>query len=101
MCKCHGRCSFSKIAWVLVVIGGLNWGLVGVGMLMGSDLNLVAMLLGSGTIAAVVYLVVGLATLANIFGCRCSKCKEAMGNCMGCKVSGDKPMGGATPSASM
>lgn len=45
------------IAAVLVVIGALNWGLVGV-----AKFDLVAALLGSGSIlAAIVYTVVGLA----------------------------------------
>jgi uncharacterized membrane protein YuzA (DUF378 family) len=87
----------SKIAWILVVIGGLNWGLVGLGMLFGTmgGWNLVSMIFGYGTLAAIVYLLVGIATVATLFGCKCKKCKDAAGNCMGCKVAGDKPMGGA------
>ncbi len=82
-------CGASKIAWVLVVIGGINWGLVGLGMLMGSDWNVVGMILGSWpTVLAIVYLLVGIATLAKLFGCKCKKCK----NCM---VSA--PMGGSAP----
>ena len=47
------------IAWVLVVVGGLNWGLVGA-----FDYNLVDSLLGAGTmLAKVVYILVGLAAL--------------------------------------
>jgi uncharacterized membrane protein YuzA (DUF378 family) len=87
---------YSKIAWILIMIGGVNWGLVGVGMLMSSDWNVVAMILGSGTVAAVVYLLVGVAAIVTIFGCKCKKCKAAEGNCMGCKVENPKP---ASPSA--
>lgn len=44
------------IAWVLVIIGGLNWGLVGL-----LDFNLVSMLLGDMTMASrIVYDLVGL-----------------------------------------
>ncbi|MEK6849094.1 MAG: DUF378 domain-containing protein [Nanoarchaeota archaeon] len=51
--------SFEWIAWVIVVIGGLNWGLVGF-----FDYNLVTSLLGSGTLATkIVYDVVGLAAV--------------------------------------
>ncbi len=80
-CNCggHGGCGPAKLAWILVLIGGLNWGLVGAGMLMGSDWNVVGMLLGSWpTVVAVVYLLVGIATLVKIFGCPCKKCKDCM-----------------------
>jgi uncharacterized membrane protein YuzA (DUF378 family) len=91
-CHCHGKCGAAKIAWILVLVGGLNWGLVGVGMLIGTPLNLVSMLLGSmPVVEAVVYLVVGISTIVSIFGCPCKNCKDASGNCAECKVEGDKP----------
>ena len=37
----------ATIGWWLVVIGAVNWGLVGLGYWMGSQWNLVNMLLGS------------------------------------------------------
>ncbi len=44
----------------LLIIGGLNWGLVGIGMLIGKPLNLVNMLLGwSQPVEAIVYILVG------------------------------------------
>lgn len=46
------------IAAVLLVIGGLNWGLVGV-----ADVNAVAMLFGQSVIATAVYVLVGLAAI--------------------------------------
>lgn len=57
------------MCWVvslLVVIGGLNWGLVGLGALMGSgtNLNVVNLLLGSvPMVESIVYLLVGVAAL--------------------------------------
>ena len=50
------------IGMILVMVGALNWGLVGLGMLMGgAGWNVVAMLLGGmPTIEAVVYVLVGL-----------------------------------------
>jgi len=52
------------VAWKLVVIGALNWGLVGIN----SNYDLVAMVLGSGTPAARgVYIVIGLAALVVIY----------------------------------
>ncbi|MDY6765898.1 MAG: DUF378 domain-containing protein [Candidatus Nanohaloarchaea archaeon] len=53
---------------VLVIVGALNWGLVGVGGFMGSNLNLVELLLGSVPVVEnVVYLLVGLAGLYEIW----------------------------------
>jgi len=49
------------IAKILVLVGAINWGLVGLGNLMGSDMNVVHMLLGSmETLENVVYVLVGL-----------------------------------------
>lgn len=51
--------AFDWIALVLVLVGGLNWGLVGA-----FDFNLVAMLFGEESVLSrIVYVVVGLATL--------------------------------------
>ena len=83
--KCSGwshGCTFRKIRKVLLLVGGFNWGLVGVGMLMGSDLNVVHMLLGAWpTVEAIVYVLVGLAAVMKLVGCRCSKC---MAECEAC-----------------
>jgi hypothetical protein len=49
-------------AWVLVVIGAINWGLVGV-----ANLNLVEAILGLGTLTQVVYILVGLAGLYSVW----------------------------------
>ncbi|MBD3318432.1 DUF378 domain-containing protein [Candidatus Woesearchaeota archaeon] len=52
------------VATVLVVVGGLNWGLVGVGMLATTNLNLVNLIFGSiPTLEAIVYLLVGLSAV--------------------------------------
>ncbi len=51
------------IAAILLVIGGLNWGLVGI-----ADFNLVTYVLGSMDILArIVFAIVGLAALYQIF----------------------------------
>lgn len=55
------------IAVWLVIIGGLNWGLVGIGMLAGTNLNVVNLIFGSiSWLEAVVYLLVGLAALMKL-----------------------------------
>lgn len=55
------------VATLLVVVGALNWGLVGLGWLVGggADWNVVHMLLGSfgTTVEALVYVLVGLSGL--------------------------------------
>lgn len=71
--SCSKGCSAMKlIAKILVIIGGLNWGLVGVGMILGKSWNLVNMLLGSmPTTEAVVYVLVGISAILMIFRCKC------------------------------
>lgn len=70
--------SCSKLAWfskLLLVIGGVNWGLVGLAMLFGAEganWNVVNLLLGSWPVVeGIVYLLVGLAglhILMHLFG---------------------------------
>lgn len=93
-CNCHGRCVWSKIGWILVLVGAVNWGLVGLGMLLGNagGWNVVAMIFGSGTLAAIVYLLVGISAVVSIVGCPCKKCKDAKANCVSCKVEASKPV---------
>lgn len=50
------------VSFILIIVGALNWGLVGLGSFVGSDLNLVHLILGSvPMLESLVYLVVGLA----------------------------------------
>lgn len=49
-------------AFVLVMVGALNWGLVGF-----FNWNLVEMLFGFGTIARIIYALVGLSALWSIW----------------------------------
>ncbi len=51
------------VAWVLVVLGALNWGLIAV-----ADLNLLTAILGAtGGFADVVYILIGLGGLYQIW----------------------------------
>jgi len=53
----------------------LNWGLVGVGMLVDTNLNIVNWLLGPWPIVeAIVYVIVGLATIAVLTSKKCKSC---------------------------
>lgn len=57
--------ALGKIAWVLVIVGALNWGLVGINM----EWNVVNMLVGAWPIVLkIVYLLVGLSALVLLFG---------------------------------
>lgn len=52
------------IAFILLIIGGLNWGLVGLGGFVGADWNVVNMILGSWPpIEWIVYILVGLSAI--------------------------------------
>ena len=90
MCGTKGGCATNVVVNTLLVVGGLNWGLTGVGMLMMQNWNVVNMLLGNmPTIEAVVYVLVGLAALMKLIGCKCAKCKAC--------VCGVTPTAPATP----
>lgn len=67
------------VATVLMVVGGLNWGLVGLGTLLKMNLNVVNLILGSWPmVEAVVYLLVGVSSVLFLMGmmkggCGCDK----------------------------
>ena len=91
MCKdcCKkGSCTTYSITKILVIIGGVNWGLVGLGMLLGNiDWNVVKMILGSvPVLEAVVYVLTGVAAVMMIFGCKCGKCMS----CVSCALDEKK-----------
>ena len=76
-CCLKGSCAMYLITKILVIIGGINWGLVGLGMILGKESawNLVSLLLGSMPIVeALVYILVGVAAVLMIFSCKCRKC---------------------------
>lgn len=56
-------CLIDWIALILVIIGGLNWGLIGL-----FNFNLVGLIFGEMTILSrIIYIVVGLASLYTIY----------------------------------
>jgi uncharacterized protein len=87
MCKsmsncCKSCCVPALIGKILLIVGGINWGLYGIGMLMESNWNVVNLLLGSlPTIEAIVYILVGVAAVMAIFGCKCKKCEVECASC--------------------
>lgn len=64
------------VSWVLLVVGGLNWGLMGVGLG-----NVLESILGSG-LSTIVYILVGLAAVYDLFNHR-SYCKNCGKGSMG------------------
>lgn len=67
----NGMNSWNWLDWlamILVIVGALNWGLVGVGGLLDSNLNLVNLIFGfSPAVENIVYLLVGLAGVYAIY----------------------------------
>lgn len=61
------------IAWVLLIVGGLNWGLIGA-----FDFNLVETIFGFGSVLSrIIYILVGLAAIVGIWHCCCCKDKNS------------------------
>ena len=91
------KCTPSSIAYWLVVIGAVNWGLVGVAGLLGDgNWNVVDLLLGSWPVVEnIVYVLVGLSAIVLVKGCRCGSCKDGVcdsgaGNCSGSSEGGSE-----------
>jgi uncharacterized membrane protein YuzA (DUF378 family) len=56
------------IAFILATVGGLNWGLIGLGGFMGKDLDVVGMVLGGMPQTEwVVFILVGLSAIYLVF----------------------------------
>ena len=63
------------LSFILLIVGGLNWGLVGLGGFLGGNWNLVYMILGSWPmLESLVYVLVGLAAVYEVathkYNCR-------------------------------
>ena len=56
---------FDILIWVLLITGGLNWGLVGL-----FDFNLVSFIFGQTIVPRIVYTLVGLAALYDVIAVR-------------------------------
>lgn len=59
------------IACILVIVGALNWGLVGLGGFMGANWNVVNLVLGAWPqVEWIVYVLVGIAGVMHMKSCR-------------------------------
>lgn len=74
-----------QISYWLLVIGGLNWGLVGLGLLLGgANWDVVNLLLGGiPYLAEVVYVLVGAAAIVSVVSGGCRKCMPKGGGAPG------------------
>jgi len=63
------------IAYALVFVGGINWGLIGL-----LDMNLVSMIFGSTGLESLIYILVGLSTVFVIY--------DHFQSCKMCKMGG-------------
>lgn len=79
----NGKCCWGTlIAKVLVVVGAVNWGLVGIGGFVGTNLNVVNLLLGGWPqVEWVVYILVGLAGLMMAWECMAACKGGGKGEC--------------------
>jgi len=68
----EGRRIIKLIAYILVIVGALNWAMVGL-----FQLDVVARLLGAGTMGAkIVYVLIGLGAVILLVMCRGHECKK-------------------------
>lgn len=89
-------CGLAMVAHWLLVIGGINWGLVGLGALFGANWNVVALVVGwLPYVEHIVYILVGVSAIIEVVGCPCPTCKAGRACCGSCKHD-DMP---ATPAA--
>lgn len=68
-------CAVCNIVGILVIIGALNWGLVGA-----LQINLVDQIFGAGSgLSRVIYVLVGLAGIVKLVSCfkECPCCKKS------------------------
>lgn len=84
-------CFASKAMWVLLLVGALNWGLVGIGGFFGNDWNLVLLLFGGWAwLENFIYLLVGLSGAMMLMGgCKCVTCKAYCCKKESCEVKTD------------
>jgi len=76
MGMCKGCCGLHKTSYILLLIGGLNWGLVGLGGFLGGNWNLVNLLLGAWpSLEWIVYILVGLSAIMMLTYGKCKACK--------------------------
>lgn len=77
--------SLHMVTFILLIVGGVNWGLTGLGGFMGGNWNLVNMILGSWpALEWLVYVLVGLSAVYEVFThkANCKMCGSTAGGMM-------------------
>ncbi len=67
----------STIGYYLVILGAINWGLVGIGAFFGLNLNVVSLVAGAvmfNALENIVYIIIGIAGVMTLVGCKCATC---------------------------
>ena len=70
------------VSWILIIVGGLNWGLVGLGGFVGGNWNLVSAILGSWPqLEWLVYVLVGASAVYEVVTHKknCKMCGSSSG----------------------
>lgn len=79
------------VTWILLIIGGLNWGLTGIGGFAGANWNIVNLILGAWPqVEWIVYVLVGLSAVYEIIVHK-QNCRYCGGMKMGTQ-QGSMPM---------
>ena len=80
--KCNSKCLETiKITKVLVIIGALNWGLVGIGGFLELNWNVVNFIFGNFSyLENIIYILVGLSAVLMLKKCG-GKCQKKEGTC--------------------
>lgn len=74
-------CMASSIGYYLILVGAVNWGLVGLGGFFGADWNIVHMIFGGiPVVESAVYVIVGIAGVMTFIGCKCKTCVSCQVN---------------------
>lgn len=74
-------CMMSTIGYYLILVGAVNWGLVGLGGFLGGDWNVVHMIFGGmASVESAVYVIVGIAGIMTFVGCKCATCTSCRVN---------------------
>ncbi|MFZ2555243.1 MAG: DUF378 domain-containing protein [Minisyncoccia bacterium] len=74
--------SLHMVTFILLIVGGVNWGLIGLGGFMGGNWNLVNIILGSWpALEWLVYVLVGLSAVYEVFThkANCKMCGSPAG----------------------
>lgn len=68
----HKMCKTHKVSAILLLVGGFNWGLIGL-----LEMDVIALL--PGVLARIVYVLIGLAAVMMLMKHKCKACKVSVG----------------------